>query len=324
MYISVFLCYSLFRFIENYEVIWTKIEGRTQMQINTLLRDLKLTILNVDHVRCQSDWHFHRVCSPFSRLYLVTDGYATVDHHDRQFCLGAGTLHLIPAFTTHDCHCPEWFDVYFVHFTCELDEGVDLFTMQEYDYLLDAEKWDITLFGRLCEINQHKKLTTRDPHLPANKSIFIDDRRDQSSSACDFLQSQGLLRMLLARFLDTVKDKPLQQNLQEMSRFKEVMQYIDANLDEQITLSDLSQILYLENGYFSNLFYKVMGVRPIEYTNKKRIERAQRLLLTTDDTLDNIARRTGFGNWTYLSRVFKKYVGVTPGKYRKQPHVLFK
>ena len=293
------------------------------MQINTLLRGLKLTILNVDHVRRGSEWHFHGVCSPFSRLYLVTDGQASVDHHGREFRLGAGSLHLIPAFTTHDCHCEEWFDVHFVHFTCELDEGIGLFSIQEYEYLLEAEKWDVSLFERLCEINQHKKLSTNDPHAAVNKSTFIDDRLDQSNSACDFLQSQGLLRMLLARFLDTAKDKPLQQNLQEMSRFKKVMRYIDANLDEQITLSDLSGILYLDNGYFSNLFYKVMGVRPIEYVNKKRVERAQRLLLTTNDNLDTIAGKVGLSNWTYLSRVFKKYVGITPGQYRKQQHDLF-
>ena len=81
--------------------------------------------------------------------------------------------------------------------------------------------------------------------------------------------------------------------------------------------------MHLEPGYFSRLFYELMGVRPIEFINRKRIEKVQRLLVTTSDNLDNIARIVGLSNWAYLSRVFKKYTGVTPGQYRKQSHNLF-
>ncbi|MCK5000752.1 MAG: helix-turn-helix transcriptional regulator, partial [Anaerohalosphaera sp.] len=285
---------------------------------------LKLTTLNVDHLRCDRSWHFEKVNSPFSRLYLVTGGLGQISHSGQCFDLKANTLHLIPAFTTHNCHCADWFDVYFVHFTCELENGLDLFSIETCQYQLEAEEMELPLFKQLVQINRHKKLTNTNPHAAVNKSIFTADRLDENMAPGSFMQSQGLLRILLARFLDTASDLSWQESMHDINRFSKVIQFIDENLSRPIMLSELSELVYLESGYFSNLFKNVMGVRPIEHINRKRIEKAQRLLLTTEDTLDNIARKTGLGNWTYLSRVFKKYVGVTPGKYRKQPHDLFR
>ncbi|MGD1946437.1 MAG: helix-turn-helix domain-containing protein [Croceivirga sp.] len=59
------------------------------------------------------------------------------------------------------------------------------------------------------------------------------------------------------------------------------------------------------------------GVRPNRFIQMKRIERAQLLLLTTNDTLEVIAEKVGLNNFSYFSRIFKKITGITPGKYRK-------
>ena len=70
-----------------------------------LLGALDLKVLSVQRTEAGRWWNFKHVISPFSRLWLILDGRATVRHHDRTFILTPGRLHLVPPFTVHDCSC---------------------------------------------------------------------------------------------------------------------------------------------------------------------------------------------------------------------------
>jgi hypothetical protein len=68
------------------------------ISIKDLLGSLDLKILTVQRTVAGSWWNFERVVSPFSRVWLILDGRATVKHHDRVFELRRGCLHLVPEF----------------------------------------------------------------------------------------------------------------------------------------------------------------------------------------------------------------------------------
>ena len=87
-------------------------------------------------------------------------------------------------------------------------------------------------------------------------------------------------------------------------------------------MGQLAEIANLNPTYFSNLFSKLIGISPLQYLNKRRIEKAQELLIGTHDTLYLIARQVGFSDEYYFSRIFKKTVGISPDKYRKQQNIL--
>jgi two-component system response regulator YesN len=89
-------------------------------------------------------------------------------------------------------------------------------------------------------------------------------------------------------------------------------------LQRPISLVDMAEVVHLNPTYFSNLFADFMGERPVEYLNRKRIERAQLLLLSTNLPLKEIAAGTGFSEANYFSRVFSKHIGMPPQKYRYQ------
>jgi YesN/AraC family two-component response regulator len=61
-----------------------------------------------------------------------------------------------------------------------------------------------------------------------------------------------------------------------------------------------------------------MGIPPIQYINRRRIEKAQQLLLSSDDSLYRIAAQVGFADVYYFSRLFKQYVGLAPSYYQKR------
>ncbi|MEG1550357.1 MAG: helix-turn-helix transcriptional regulator, partial [Ruthenibacterium sp.] len=68
--------------------------------------------------------------------------------------------------------------------------------------------------------------------------------------------------------------------------------------------------------YLSILFKRECGENFIDYVTALRMEKAQELLRTTDDTTIDIARRVGYANAQYFGLCFKKHFGCSPGQFR--------
>ena len=68
---------------------------------------------------------------------------------------------------------------------------------------------------------------------------------------------------------------------------------------------------------FSNLFFRVVRLRPSEYLKRGQIERSKRLLLKTDARMNQIAYKCGFGTRRSFFRAFKRATGVTPARWRR-------
>ncbi|MBN2375820.1 MAG: helix-turn-helix domain-containing protein [Sedimentisphaerales bacterium] len=283
-----------------------------------LLQTLKLSVINIDFCQLDRSWHYSNVRGPFSRLYLITGGEGYVYHHNQKYHLKPGKMHLIPGFTLGSYHCDDYLEQYYIHFSNEMDGWLEIFVEQQCDYHIDAIDLDYMLFKRLLELNPAKALLETDPEKYDRKKHLIRSQQPEGySSAADYLESIGILKQLLARFFRG-KIKPSDdEKTQQLRRFRNVIRYINDNLHEIISVEYLSHIACLNSDYFSKLFKKVMGVAPIEYVNRKRIEKVQLLLVTTNYNLDKIALEAGYRNLSYFSRQFKKYSGMTPGKYRR-------
>lgn len=81
-------------------------------------------------------------------------------------------------------------------------------------------------------------------------------------------------------------------------------------------LDELAGVSGLSRYHFLRLFRSATGTTPVEHLNKLRMEKAAVLLRTTDWTLDEIAGRVGVANGNYFSKVFRHWVGISPGRYR--------
>ncbi|MFA5955915.1 helix-turn-helix domain-containing protein [Hyphomicrobium sp.] len=100
-------------------------------------------------------------------------------------------------------------------------------------------------------------------------------------------------------------------------RLKRVVEYVDANISEQITLAALASTAGMSRMYFASQFKAATGMRPHDYVLNKRIERAQTLLLTTSEPLVEIALSVGFQTQAHFTTIFKKIVGNTPLRWRR-------
>lgn len=100
--------------------------------------------------------------------------------------------------------------------------------------------------------------------------------------------------------------------------FSGVFRYIEQNLDQKISLTDLAEIGCMSIPSLSKKFKERTGLTITQYVNRERIRRAQILMKNPSNSLWQIAEITGFANVNYMIRVFKKVTGMTVGEYRRQ------
>lgn len=286
------------------------------------IKTFRLTLLNIEHCKVGTHWHYENVVSPFSRLYLITQGTCRVFHHGEQFELPAGTLHLVPGFTTCSYHTDASFEQYYVHLVTDINSQIDIFDALTFNYSLQASPQDEHLLARLLQLNPDRALPNYDPDVYQQKPYVAKNAPlANEQNAKDLIESQGILLQLFSRFLKN-SGQPNPNSLEKFRRFGSILQYIHKNSHQKITLKQLAEMACLAPDYFSRLFYKLTGFRPIEYVNRKRIEKSQLLLITTYESQEAIARETGFKSLSYFSRTFKKFTQTTPEEYRKQ-HLTF-
>ena len=98
---------------------------------------------------------------------------------------------------------------------------------------------------------------------------------------------------------------------------REVQAWIADHLDDDLSLPILARRAALSERHFSRVFRAETGMTVASYVEAARIEAAQRLLESTRDGLDRIARTCGFGTVETMHRTFNRTIRVTPGEYRR-------
>ena len=91
--------------------------------------------------------------------------------------------------------------------------------------------------------------------------------------------------------------------------------YIDTYFSNDIRLSQIAKIYHFNEKYLGRLFIKQTGISFKEYLNEKRLKNACKLLKIGQESIVNIALKSGFNNVTYFNRVFKNKFGITPKEY---------
>lgn len=98
--------------------------------------------------------------------------------------------------------------------------------------------------------------------------------------------------------------------------------YIYKNLYENIFLVDISKYVDLSPNYLSALFKDEVGITISEYIQKERIDEAKKLLVSSNYSILDIATWLNFCDQSYFTRIFKKYTGVSPKKYKDENIVI--
>ena len=93
------------------------------------------------------------------------------------------------------------------------------------------------------------------------------------------------------------------------------LDYIHKNYPESISRSDIAAYIGMSERHLTRCFHREVGITPITYLNRYRVQQAKTLLDNGNKGITEIALEVGFSSHSYFSRVFREQVGVSPRAY---------
>lgn len=132
------------------------------------------------------------------------------------------------------------------------------------------------------------------------------------------LAVKGWLFQMLYHLVTNQKnrDSVSHSKTKSLEKLKTILKYVEEHYDETLTIEDMARLTHYSKSHFMKFFKNHMGTGFIEYLNDYRLTIAARLLITTEDTILEIASRSGFDNLSYFNRLFRRKYDITPGQYR--------
>jgi AraC family transcriptional regulator len=284
------------------------------MYSEQISESLTFHLRNTAQSSFNSDSDYQDIISPFTRIYLITEGNGSLIIGNRKIHLEAGNLYLIPSFTSCTYHFGAGLAHFYIHVSIDQPNGLSPYILYSIKNEVEANELDSKLFQRLVQINPDLQLPHHHPSVYQTK-LWLNKKVDFHSIS-QHLETTGILKQLFSRFLESNQGQTttsiLKYNIQPG------LIHIYNNLKHDIRVNELADMACFSKDHFSKVFKSITGLAPCDYVIRKRIERAQFLLLTTDLSQKEIIEQTGFKTTSYFSRVFKKITSYTPEGYRKQ------
>ena len=187
---------------------------------------------------------------------------------------------------------------------------------EKYDFPTEvlASNTDVCIFAEMCRNYPEAHLPESDPKSYDNVAQITDyAKRYNNLSSWQKMYLQGAMQMLLSRFLQYATPKVWTTD----ERMMKVLDYIHNHLYDDINIDSLADVACVTKPYLIRLFTQEFGLSPLRYTNNKRMEKSQLLLITSDMPIKDVAYTMGYNDHSYFIRLFKKLVGVTPQEYRQ-------
>lgn len=269
-----------------------------QTLVRELIRNIQVEVREAGHIRCPATWRDIDYVPDYNKLYLIEDGAGWINVDGRDYYPTAGQLVVMPigvrqsfSYTSQD----NTYLKYWTHFTARVGEA-DFFQFVRCPVLLNVPDFGEAahLFRGLAE-------------------CFASDAPDMQ------LMAKCYLYQILAQLVRAVGEENLTAvRGGEMARLATVLQYIDSHLADNITVEQLAGEMYLHPNYFIRLFKSGIGVSPIHYLNRKRLDRAKQLLANSSLSVSQIAEMVGFASASYFSKIFRQKMNLSPSEYREQ------
>ncbi len=102
------------------------------------------------------------------------------------------------------------------------------------------------------------------------------------------------------------------------ARLRRIKEFVDAKIEDELTLCEMAQAVELSTAYFSRMFRKSTGETPHQFLLRQRLERAKMMLRSADGRVMDVAVACGFKSQQHFAQVFRQVYGVSPTEYRQE------
>jgi len=180
-------------------------------------------------------------------------------------------------------------------------------TITYYAILMEIDKEDVPLINELSKKGPISIEASLRFYFGNIKTLGLSDSKYQRLSACH--QLLGLLYNL---------DSEVPNNISEGNlKVEKAIKYITSHIFDVIGLADIADYVKLNPYYLDRLFKKELGITPMKYFIKLKLEVAKSMLTTSMLSVKEIAAKLNYSSSFHFSKAFKDNIGFTPTEYRK-------
>lgn len=283
------------------------------MHFEEIGKSVSFHLKNIALLRFKLDSAYNNIISPFSRLYLITEGDGYLFFDGVKTILEPNHLYLIPEFTPCSYFFGKNLTHIYIHFRLEMPSGLSIYNLFRVLTKIQASNNDIVLFEKCLELNPGYELPHHDPKVYQSKPWM--NKEISYNSLAHYLETTAIIVQLFSRFV--LEERSVNIGQIGNQNFQNVLKFIQENIAQEIPVSKLAELSFTSKDHFSRIFKSITGMPPSEFIIRKRLEKAKLLLLTTNDSLSEIIVQTGFRTTAYFCRMFKKYTSLTPEHFRK-------
>lgn len=244
-----------------------------------LLNNIWFNLSSVEYCRLGKEWNYDNIISPFTRLYLLTEGSAHIHLMDQEIKLRKGYLYLIPSYQQCSYHSNDYMEQYYTTFTIHLPNKLSIYQLYNFKVEIEANAFHHELFDKLCKANPNRRLPIGDPLI--YQKTNLNTLKNKKSGAKENMITSGLISLLLSEFISSTR---MELGSEPKSRISASIMYIHQNLSKGLTVSDLAEKYSMSSDHFTRKFKELTKQNPIDYINRQRIEKALLLLNTSSNS----------------------------------------
>lgn len=248
-------------------------------------------------------WHYHKEVE----FILVKQGIHEMHTPNHSYALHAGDVIVIGSSQLHRSRMIGEKVVYIV-LHVDLEPYFDPAMMRYYRHFSEVQH-------PLEELNY---MFQENPDVRLEVGRIIERIHEEimgKSTGYEIAASMHIKHLLLTLLRGDSRGLLQAHDFVDAGTMKPILEYVDHHLSEKIELEQVSQIAGMSYSYFSKYFKKAMGASFTDYINRKRIAKAERLLVTSGLSVGEIARTVGVENMAHFYELFKRFNGCTPKQY---------
>lgn len=263
-------------------------------------KDKPNMVVSYNHMNCQIPLHSH----DFMEINIIVSGSGTHHLEDMSLSVTPGDVFIIPMHARHGYTCKDKLNVYHILLCKDF--------ILRYQEELEAIPGFRTLFAIEPQLRQTSpgKYFLHLTHKKLQETIQDVDRIIDAFSSEQFMY-QNILTLHLICDLCMKLHEQMNQSSESTTipgpnrAVIQALEYIQSNLDRKLTVEDLSRVAAMSCATFNRHFKQMLGVPPMEYVIKCRVERALTLIDENRFSKTEIALMSGFYDSSHMDKYIK-------------------
>ncbi|PYI53478.1 helix-turn-helix domain-containing protein [Paenibacillus flagellatus] len=252
-------------------------------------------------------WHYHKEVE----FILVQQGVHEIYTPNRAYTLRPRDVVVIGSSQLHRGRASGDEELVYIVLHVDLEPYFDPAMMRYYRHFSEVHH-------PLEELNY---MFREDPDVRAEVGFIIEKIHEEMTGKAkgyEIAASMHIKHLLLTLLRGDTRGLLQAHEFVDAGVMKPILEYVDRHLAEKLDMETVSHIAGMSYFYFSKYFKKAMGSSFIDYVNRKRIAKAERLLVTSGESVNEIARSVGIENMAHFYELFKRYNGCTPKQYLRK------